>query len=208
MINLEDCGTESGIWIRRKDDVAGQAMMTRVIGRTLASAVHDPKTGEIIADRNHILNEDEAERVDKSGVEEIYVRSPMMCELRFGICQQCYGRDLGRGALVELGSAVGTVAAQSIGEPGTQLTLRTFHTGGVAAGGDITHGLPRVEELFEARKKPKGEAVMSDIDGTVKIVRSEGGVRLMKASSTQRVKDDYEVPGNWALKVEHGIEVT
>ena len=125
----------------------------------------------------------------------------MMCELRFGICQMCYGRDLGRGALVELGSAVGTVAAQSIGEPGTQLTLRTFHTGGVAAGGDITHGLPRVEELFEARKKPKGEAVMSDIDGTVKIVRSEGGVRLMTVTSTQMVKDDYEVPGNWALKV-------
>ncbi|CAG0931712.1 hypothetical protein PLCT1_01875, partial [Planctomycetaceae bacterium] len=151
MINLEDCGTESGIWIRRKDDVAGQSMATRVIGRTLAAAVLHPKTGELIADRNHVLNEDEAERVDKSGVEEVYVRSPMMCELRFGICQQCYGRDLGRGALVELGSAVGTVAAQSIGEPGTQLTLRTFHTGGVAAGGDITHGLPRVEELFEAR---------------------------------------------------------
>ena len=95
-------------------------MATRLIGRTLASAVLNPKTGEMIADRNHILNEDEADRVDKSGVEEVYVRSPMMCELRFGICQMCYGRDLGRGTLVELGSAVGTVAAQSIGEPGTQ----------------------------------------------------------------------------------------
>ena len=85
----------------------------------------------------------------------------MTCELRYGICQMCYGRDLGRGTLVELGRRSGMVAAQSIGEPGTQLTLRTFHTGGVAAGGDITHGLPRVEELFEARKKPKGEAVMT-----------------------------------------------
>ena len=109
--------------------------------------------------------------------------------------------------LVELGSAVGMVAAQSIGEPGTQLTLRTFHTGGVAAGGDITHGLPRVEELFEARKKPRGEAVMSDIDGIVHIVRNDGGVRLIKVSSTQMVKDDYDVPGNWALKVEAGQEV-
>ncbi len=207
MINMEDCGTESGIWIRRKDDVAGQSMATRLIGRTLASAVLNPKTGEMIADRNHVLNEDEADQVDKSGVEEVYVRSPMMCELRFGICQQCYGRDLGRGTLVELGSAVGTVAAQSIGEPGTQLTLRTFHTGGVAAGGDITHGLPRVEELFEARKKPKGEAVMSDIDGVAQIVRSEGGIRLMKVTSTQMVKDDYDVPGNWAMKVEHGQQI-
>ena len=101
------------------------------------------------------------------------MRSPLTCELTHGICAKCYGRDLGRGDMVELGSAVGIVAAQSIGEPGTQLTLRTFHTGGVAAGGDITHGLPRVEELFEARKKPKGEAVMAEIDGMVHIVQSE-----------------------------------
>ena len=106
-----------------------------------------------------------------------------------------------------MGSAVGIVAAQSIGEPGTQLTLRTFHTGGVAAGGDITHGLPRVEELFEARKKPRGEAVMTDIDGMVHITRTDGGVRLLKVASTQMVKDDYDVPGNWALKVEAGQEV-
>jgi DNA-directed RNA polymerase subunit beta' len=127
--------------------------------------------------------------------------------MRYGMCQMCYGRDLGRGHLVDLGSAVGVVAAQSIGEPGTQLTLRTFHTGGVAAGGDITHGLPRVEELFEARKKPRGEAVMSDIDGTVHITRTDSGVRLLKVTSTQMVKDEYDVPGNWALKVEAGQEV-
>ncbi len=207
MVNKEDCGTESGIWIRRKDDVAGQSMTVRLVGRTLAAAVYDPQTGELIADRNHILDEDEAERVDKSGVAEVYVRSAMTCELRYGICQMCYGRDLGRGNLVELGSAVGIVAAQSIGEPGTQLTLRTFHTGGVAAGGDITHGLPRVEELFEARKKPRGEAVMSDIDGTVSIIRGDTGARLLKVTSSQMVKDEYDVPGNWALKVEHGQEV-
>ncbi len=110
----------------------------------------------------------------------------MTCELQHGICQMCYGRDLGRGKLVEIGVGGGIVAAQSIGEPGTQLTLRTFHTGGVAAGGDITHGLPRVEELFEARKKPKGEAVMTDIDGTVHIERLDGGMRRDRRSRQRR----------------------
>ncbi len=100
-----------------------------------------------------------------AGVTEVKVRSAFTCELIHGICAKCYGLDLGRGTMVEMGSAVGIVAAQSIGEPGTQLTLRTFHTGGVAAGGDITTGLPRVEEIFEARKQPKGEAVISEING-------------------------------------------
>jgi DNA-directed RNA polymerase subunit beta' len=207
MINDYDCGTESGLWVRRKDDVAGQSMAVRVIGRPLAAATYNPKTGDLIGDRNDIVDEDMAEAIDKSGIEEVFVRSPMTCEMRYGMCQMCYGRDLGRGHLVQLGSAVGIVAAQSIGEPGTQLTLRTFHTGGVAAGGDITHGLPRVEELFEARKKPRGEAVMSDIDGTVHITRTDSGVRLLKVTSTQMVKDEYDVPGNWALKVEAGQEV-
>ena len=107
-------------------------------------------------------------RLPIAEVQEVKVRSPLTCELTHGICAKCYGLDLGRGKMVELGSAVGIVAAQSIGEPGTQLTLRTFHTGGVAAGGDITTGLPRVEELFEARKKPKGEAVVAEINGIVR----------------------------------------
>jgi len=140
-------------------------------------------------------------------VAEVYIRSVMMCQMRHGVCAMCYGRDLGRGEMVEIGSAVGIVAAQSIGEPGTQLTLRTFHTGGVAGAGDITHGLPRVEELFEARKKPKGEAIMSDIDGIAEIRRVEGGVRTIKVVDSQLVKDEYDVPGNWAVKVEEGDEV-
>ena len=123
----------------------------------------DPKTGEILAERDEIIDHDMVRKLTAANVEEVFVRSPLTCELTHGICAKCYGMDLGRGKLVEIGSAVGIVAAQSIGEPGTQLTLRTFHTGGVAAGGDITTGLPRVEELFEARRMPKGEAVVSEI---------------------------------------------
>ena len=118
-------------------------------------------------------------------MQEVFVRSPLTCQLGLGVCQMCYGRDLGRGELVELGSAVGIVAAQSIGEPGTQLTLRTFHTGGIAHGGDITHGLPRVEELLEARKHPKGEAIMADIGGRIEVHRGEDGARTVKVIDSQ-----------------------
>ena len=204
IINEHDCGTKSGVWVRRSDNVGGQNLHARIIGRILAGPVMDPKTSELIASAGDMIDEIAAQRIDKSGVPEVYVRSPMTCEMRHGLCQSCYGRDLGRGTLVEIGAAVGIVAAQSIGEPGTQLTLRTFHTGGVAAEGDITHGLPRVEELFEARKKPKGEAVMSDIDGHAQIVRGEDGVRKIKIVFSQTARDEYDVPGNWSLKVEDG----
>jgi DNA-directed RNA polymerase subunit beta' len=207
IINAHDCGTQSGLWIRRGDYVGGQSTSARVIGRILAGPVHDPKTGELIGDTGQMIDELLAQEIERREAPEIYVRSPMSCEMRHGLCQMCYGRDLGRGTLVEIGSAVGIVAAQSIGEPGTQLTLRTFHTGGVAAEGDITHGLPRVEELFEARKKPKGEAVMSDIDGVAQIIRSENGVRVVKIVFSQTARDEYDVPGNWALKAEDGQEI-
>jgi DNA-directed RNA polymerase subunit beta' len=213
IINDYDCGTKAGWWIRRADDVGSQSLAQRIVGRVLAGSVTHPKTGEIVtageskAERGVLVSEDLAEAIDKSGVEEVYLRTVMMCQLRYGVCAMCYGRDLGRGEMVEIGSAVGIVAAESIGEPGTQLTLRTFHTGGVAGAGDITHGLPRVEELFEARKKPKGEAVMSDIDGVVEISRSEGGVRLIKVVDSQLVKEEYDIPGNWSVKVEDGNEV-
>ncbi len=135
----------------------------------------------------------------------------MTCELQHGICAKCYGIDLGRGEMVELGAAVGIVAAQSIGEPGTQLTLRTFHTGGVAAtSADITTGLPRVEEIFEARKMPKGEAVVAEIDGVVRIVQSEkyADLREVKIEHAEMVHDEYSVPEDWKFIVKDEAEVT
>ncbi len=209
IINSEDCGTENGISIRKADDVAGQSYASRLVGRVMAQRAADPKTGEVLADRNELITFELARRLEASSIEEVGVRSPLTCELRFGMCGQCYGMDLGRGEMVALGAAVGIVAAQSIGEPGTQLTLRTFHTGGVAAGGDITTGLPRVEELFEARKKPKGEAVVSEISGTVHIQLPDtpDGPRVLEVSSSERMEDEYSVPGNWSLKVEDGAEL-
>ncbi|MBI2976398.1 MAG: DNA-directed RNA polymerase subunit beta' [Chloroflexi bacterium] len=208
IINEVDCFTEGGAWIRRRDDVAGQHLYDRILGRMAAAKVIDPKTGEVIVDRNEEVSEVIANRIQSSNIEQVYMRSPLHCQLRRGICAMCYGRDLGRGKLVDVGTAVGIIAAQSIGEPGTQLTLRTFHTGGVAAGGDITSGLPRVEELFEARKKPKGEAVVTEIDGLVEVVRSDkGGLKFVKVVNSATVRDEYEVPGNWSVKVEDGDTV-
>ena len=192
-----------GIWIRRKDDVAGQSMTSRLYGRLAAERVLDPKTGEVLAEPDDILDHDLARKIAAAGVEEVKVRSALTCELTHGICAKCYGIDLARGTMVEMGSAVGIVAAQSIGEPGTQLTLRTFHTGGVAAGGDITTGLPRVEELFEARKQPKGEAVVAEIKGTVRIIQSDkyADMRLVRVEHSEMIHDEFDVPKEWKIQV-------
>ncbi len=209
IINEYDCGTHDGTWIRRRDDVAGQAMSSRLYSRLLAENVIDPKTGEVIGEYNDIINQDLARKIAASGVEEVKVRSALTCELRHGICSKCYGHDLGRGAMVELGSAVGIVAAQSIGEPGTQLTLRTFHTGGVAAtSADITTGLPRVEELFEARKQPKGEAVVAEISGTVRINQSEkyADLREVTIEHSELVSDEYAIPEAWKFAIKDEAE--
>ncbi len=209
IINAEDCMTQRGIWIRRSDDVAGQDYASRLFGRIIARRIVDPETGEVVLKGGQQVTLERAKKIQDSGVQDVFVRSPLTCELQFGMCRQCYGMDLGRGKMVELGAAVGIVAAQSIGEPGTQLTLRTFHTGGVAAGGDITTGLPRVEELFEARKKPKGEAVISEIAGTVRVISPEvpDGQRVVRVYHSELLKDEYNIPGNWALKAEDGTEM-
>jgi len=210
IVNEDDCGTEKGIWIHASDDIAGQKLSERLYGRLLAGPVADPHTGEIIAERNEMLDRECIRRIVNAGVQDVFVRSPISCELVHGICAKCYGMDLGRGKMVAQGSAVGIVAAQSIGEPGTQLTLRTFHTGGVAAGGDITTGLPRVEELFEARRMPKGEAVISRINGKATVIQSErsGDLRIVRVEDSRMVSDAYEIPEEWEIKVKDEGAVT
>jgi len=203
IINEEDCFTTDGIWIRKSDDVAGQSMKDRLFGRMTAARVVDPNTGEVLVERDVMLDHSQVRRIVEAGVDEVKVRSPLTCELVHGICAKCYGMDLGRGEMVKLGSAVGIVAAQSIGEPGTQLTLRTFHTGGVAAGGDITTGLPRVEELFEARRMPKGEAIISQIAGVARIIQSDrySDQRVVRVEHSEMLSDEYDVPEDWTIKV-------
>jgi DNA-directed RNA polymerase subunit beta' len=201
IVNRMDCGTEAGMWIRRADDIAGQTLYERIVGRCAASDTYDPETGNLIVARNEMIDEDVADAIQNSKLDVMHVRSPMTCALIHGICALCYGRDLGRGDMVEIGSAVGIVAAQSIGEPGTQLTLRTFHTGGTAqASGDITSGLPRVEELFEARKKPKGEAVVTDIGGVLRLTKREG-VRLATVIDSEAFSEEHTIPVGWDLRV-------
>jgi DNA-directed RNA polymerase subunit beta' len=201
IVNEYDCGTEEGIFLRKVDDVAGQSFKERLFGRVTATRVVDPHTGEILAEREEIIDHTLGRTIMDAGVDEVKVRSPMTCELIHGICAKCYGMDLGRGKMVDLGSAVGIVAAQSIGEPGTQLTLRTFHTGGVAAGGDITTGLPRVEELFEARRMPKGEAIISQISGTVRIMQSDrySDQRVVRIEHSEMIADEYDIPAEWTV---------
>jgi DNA-directed RNA polymerase subunit beta' len=210
IINEQDCGTHDGVWVRKSDDVAGQSMASRMYSRLAAERVLDPKTGELLAEYNDVLTHELSRRIANAGVTEIKLRSPMTCELNHGICAKCYGIDLARGEMVDLGSAVGIIAAQSIGEPGTQLTLRTFHTGGVAASSaDITTGLPRVEELFEARKMPKGEAIVAEIGGVIHIQSSEkyADMREIRIEHAEMVHDEYAIPEDWKFIAKDESEV-
>ncbi|HDD55144.1 MAG TPA: DNA-directed RNA polymerase subunit beta' [Chloroflexi bacterium] len=203
IINAEDCGTENHIVLERSEDVAGQTLQDRVFSRVLADHVVDNETGEILCEKGTLVTREIARKIQRSNVESVRVYSPLTCELEYGLCAKCYGLDLGRGEPVQLGATVGIVAAQSIGEPGTQLTLRTFHTGGVAAASDITTGLPRVEELFEARKAPKGEAVLTEIAGKVSIEKSDrySDMRVIRVSHSEMVSDSYELEKYWRRRV-------
>lgn len=208
IVNTTDCGVEYGLVLRREDDVAGQKLSERIVGRCSARDIYDPASGDLIVARNGMIDEDVADQIQDTDIAEVEVRSPMTCQLVNGICALCYGRDLGSGEMVEIGSAVGIIAAQSIGEPGTQLTLRTFHLGGTAsAGGDITSGLPRVEELFESRKKPKGESVMVDHGGILRLTIREDGVSIATVIDSEVFNQEHTIPEGWNIVVEDGDEV-
>jgi DNA-directed RNA polymerase subunit beta' len=205
IVSEADCGTTEGLWISRQAaDVSLPPFENRITGYLAASKIVDPVTDEVIVDRNEEINEEKVRQIIKTGITQVHVRSPLVCRSRFGVCQNCYGRDLGKKQLVKTATAVGVIAAQSIGEPGTQLTLRTFHTGGVV-GVDITTGLPRVEELFEART-PDGSAVISEIDGTVEVAHTDG-TSVVKVISSESYLDEYPVPAGAELAVTDGQSV-
>ena len=202
IILQDDCETPNGVWIRIESQEDGTAPFgEQVRTRYLAALVVDPETGEILFDRNDTIDADMVERLENTGVKDIMVRSPMTCDAQRGICQMCYGFSLATMRPSMIGEAVGIIAAQSIGEPGTQLTMRTFHTGGVA-GQDITSGLPRVEELFEARA-PKGAAILSEIDGAVEIMDLAEG-RSIRVASVVEDTDEYLIPDGFVPMVEDG----
>ena len=201
IVTEDDCGTNAGIWIDAESSRAmGEGFADRVATRTLAAAIRHPDSDETLLERDTVIDEAALATIERHEVEEAFVYSPLTCESRFGLCKKCYGTDLARGGTVEQGEAVGIIAAQSIGEPGTQLTLRTFHTGGVAGSDDITQGLPRVEELFEVRN-PKGEAVISEIDGKVDIWW-EGDQRMLKVSRTELKRREIAIPEGFDLMVD------
>ena len=186
-----------------------EGLEDRIRGRVAAEDVVDPATGEVIVETNELITYDLARRIIDAGIEEVTIRSVLTCQSSVGVCAKCYGANMTNGKLVDVGEAVGIIAAQSIGEPGTQLTMRTFHTGGVATGEDITQGLPRVEELFEARK-PKREATLADIGGTVHIVTDAKKRKKLIISSNEGDAETKEYPINYGskLKVEDGDTVS
>jgi DNA-directed RNA polymerase subunit beta' len=195
----DDCRTEGGSWITRAESPQEEdGYRRRLVGRLSATDLVDPnvkiKKGQeapFVVARNQMIDEDLAEAIDRAGIDKVLVRSPLACESRYGVCRHCYGRNLATGGMIGIGEAVGIIAAQSIGEPGTQLTMRTFHTGGVA-GQDITQGLPRVEELFEARI-PKGKAEISHIDGIVEVIESDAS-RKVRVTSREAFDTPIGVP--------------
>ncbi|NLY75881.1 MAG: DNA-directed RNA polymerase subunit beta' [Firmicutes bacterium] len=207
IVREEECGATEGVRVGAIFDGNEEIekLRERIIGRLAAEDVIDPKSKEVIVKTNEEITEEAVERIEQAGIKEVAIRSVLTCRSKYGVCQKCYGRNLATGKLVDVGEAVGIIAAQSIGEPGTQLTMRTFHTGGVA-GDDITQGLPRVEELFEARK-PKGQAIISEYDGVVKITEVKGVRRITVVTESGEEKV-YQVPFGSRIKVKDGGRVT
>ena len=209
IIKEEDCGCKSGLvvsdFIDDKDGSVIESLSERIIGRYTAKKVINPETKEVIVDKNEQITETIANKIVKAGIKSVEIRSILTCRSETGICQKCYGNNLATGNLVENGEAVGIMAAQSIGEPGTQLTMRTFHSGGVAGAEDITQGLPRVEEIFEARN-PKGKATIAEITGKITKIEDSNGkweITIMNDADSRKHTTTYGAK----LRVEEGMEV-
>ena len=209
IIKEEDCGCKSGLvvsdFIDDKDGSVIESLSERIIGRYTAKKVINPETKEVIIDKNEQITEIIANKIVKAGIKSVEIRSVLTCRSETGICQKCYGNNLATGNLVENGEAVGIMAAQSIGEPGTQLTMRTFHSGGVAGAEDITQGLPRVEEIFEARN-PKGKATIAEITGKITKIEDANGkweITIMNDADSRKHTTTYGAK----LRVEEGMEV-
>ena len=222
IIKDDDCGTDKGYWVEnlvdRKTNTIIESFQDRINGRYTKQDVFDPTTGELIIGSDEYITDEIAKAIVNAGIEGIYIRSVFTCKSRTGICRKCYGKNMATGKDVEVGEAIGVMAAQSIGEPGTQLTMRTFHTGGVAGAGtgDITQGLPRVEELFEARC-PKGVAAIAQITGTItSIERIEGTMRQEVIITSEKESVSHKINANQTLRpwvavgkeIEAGVALT
>ena len=209
IVRCADCGTDQGVvvhdFINEKTGSVIEGLYDRIVGRFANKKIINPETKEVIVDKLEMITENKAEKIVAAGIKEVEIRTILTCGVQNGVCQKCYGRNLATGNLVEIGEAVGVMAAQSIGEPGTQLTMRTFHTGGVAGGEDITQGLPRVQELFEARN-PKGKATIAEIDGKVTNIKEDHG--KYKITITNKLESKEHVSNYGAkLCIDKGAEV-
>ena len=211
VVTTEDCFADAGEKVKGvfvgdliTDGVVQEKMSERIYGRVAVDQVINPKTGKVIVEANEMITKDQAEEIENAGIKQVRIRSLFTCRCKHGVCAKCYGRDLSNKKMVTVGEAVGIIAAQSIGEPGTQLTMRTFHTGGVASATDITQGLPRVEEIFEARK-PKGEALLSEVAGKISIKQDAKYYYFTVASREGDI--EYEAKKPVVLMVKNGDTV-
>ena len=209
IVKEEDCGTEEGVVVRAfindKNGSVIEKLYDRIVGRFANKQIINPKNNKVIIERNELITDSIAEKIVSCGIEEVEIRSTLTCKCKNGVCTKCYGRNLATGNVVEIGEAIGVMAAQSIGEPGTQLTMRTFHTGGVAGEEDITQGLPRVQELFEARN-PKGKATIAEIQGKVSKIVEDHGKFKISIQNKLETKDHVTNYGA-KLRVSKGDEV-
>ncbi len=205
IVRENDCGTEEGVWVSAIMDgnEVIEPLKDRIIDRVARQDVLHPETGEVLARENEIITREAADKIVAAGIKEVYIRSILTCQTKTGVCCKCYGTNLATGELVNVGEAVGIIAAQSIGEPGTQLTMRTFHAGGVASGSDITQGLPRIEELFEARR-PKGLAIISEIGGTVSVIEQKRKREVTVTNDEIGEARTYIIPYGSNIRVSDG----